>query len=331
MEAIRMEAIVACCGIAAVACSAASDSTAIEGASHEEKSAKLQDGVAAQVGGETIAVERVLVLAHAAQISREDARARLVYDALFAVEAKSRGYEVREDFLKRRRAVLVRVLIERMKAEAYVNPISDKELAEHTGLHWLDMDRPVARRTVHAVVVPSSTEDAWEWARADGVARRIGEAVRGEKDPERFKHAAEAVDGEGMKVIVQDLPPVTADGRVADLDNRPPTGRPTATFDTAFVRAVFALGDVGDHATMVRSSFGTHVIMFVAVQESRELDEGTRREMLAEEIRASRMRGKLADLLSSLHARTPPKVERSAEAMLDLVSDSLTGVAEQVP
>jgi len=314
------------CGLFATACS-----TPHEEASLEQRIETLQNGLAAKVGDETISVEQVQQLSHALQISQEEARSRLVYDALFAAEAKSKGYQNRGDITGQRRAAIARVLIDQLKREAHADPITDEEVARHTGLHWLDMDRPVARRTVHAVVLPKKPDDAAEWTKADGVARKIAEAVRGEKDAEQFKKAAEGVDDEGMKVIVQDLPPVAADGRVADLASRPPPGMPTATFDASFVKAVFSLSAVGDQASSVRSAFGTHVVMLVAVQESSLLDVEVRRAMLAEEIRATRVREKLEVMLSSLLAQTPPKVERSVGAMLDLVSESLARAPEQGP
>jgi hypothetical protein len=179
--------------------------------------------------------------------------------------------------------------------------------------------------------MPEDLDSAAQWTKADDVARRIAEAVREETDAQKFKEKAEAVDREGMKVVVQDLPPVTQDGRVADLANRTPPGRPPAKFDASFVKAVFALHAPGDQGTLVRSAFGTHVLMLVEIQEPKQIDAETRRVMLADEIRATRMREKLDVLFTSLLAQTPPKVERNVDAMLGVVSDSMLGEAGQVP
>jgi len=250
----------------------------------------------------------------------EEARERLVHDAVVTVEATSMGYMNHVDVVGQRRAVMVRALIERLRTDAYAAPISDDELARHTALRWLDMDRPEARITVHAVVIPADKEDASEWTKASHVAGKIADAVRGEADAGRFKDLAKAVDGEGMQVIVQDLAPVTDDGRVADLVNRPPWGHPTPTFDESFVRGVFALAAVGDQSPLVRSAFGVHVVLLVAIQDALWRDTETRRSMLADEIRAHRMREVLDGLLMTLRSKTPTKVDRSVEEMLKLLS-----------
>ncbi|MCL2823643.1 MAG: hypothetical protein FWD57_06600 [Polyangiaceae bacterium] len=307
-----------------VACSGSDDAGLLV------RNADLQAGLAAQVGSESISVEQVLTLSDAEQIPAEEARSRLVYDALFAAEARAFGLADRTDVVGMARAELTRTLISRMKSDAYGSPITDEELARHTALNWLDMDRPEARRTVHAVVIPNNPDDPLDWSTAGRVARRIEDAVRLESSSEQFKKAAEAVDGDGLKVVVQDLPPVTSDGRVADLANRPPVGAVVPTFDLSFARAVFELGEVGDKKGGVRSQFGIHVVMLVSVQESRVVDGETRLGMLSAEIRAARMRGSLDGLLSTLVTRTPPKVERSVDAMLDLVSGGMSGDSGQV-
>ncbi len=309
-----------------VACSTPRDSAA-----RREQVAVLQGGAAAKVGDEIVSVAQVRELAKATGIAPEEARSRLVYDALMAAGARAEGYDRRDDVVGQRRAVLARALIDQMKRETNALPISDEEVAKHTEIHWLDLDRPVARRTVHAVVMPKSSDDAAEWTKADEVAARIAEAVRGEKDAAEFKKKAEGVDASGMKVVVQDLPPVTEDGRVADLAQRPPPGQPPSTFDPAFVKTVFALGAVGDQSRPSRSSFGTHVILLVGIQEPSKLDLEKRREKLAEEIRATRMRERLEGLLSTLRTRTPPVVERNAEAMMLLVLDEPSGAAGRGP
>jgi parvulin-like peptidyl-prolyl isomerase len=101
------------------------------------------------------------------------------------------------------------------------------------------------------------------------------------------------------------------------------------TFDDSFVRGVFALAAVGDKSPLVRTRFGVHVILMVATQEARQLDAETRRSLLADEIRAARIREALDGLLESLRSKTSIKVERSADDMLHLVSDGFFGSARQ--
>jgi peptidyl-prolyl cis-trans isomerase C len=308
--------------VALVLClSMASCSTAAERREQREQEGKLQEGVAAQVGGEIVSIAQVRELSQASGVSPEEARARLVYDALMAAGAKDAGYERQDRVVVQRRSELARALIDRMKQEAQQGPLTDEEVAKYTQVHWLDMDRPVARRTTHVVVMPKDVENDVERGKADELAGRIAQAVRGETDPEAFKKKAEAVDAGGMKVLAQHLPPVAEDRRVADLSSRPPPGHPPQTFDEAFVKATFSLSAVGDQTPPFRSPFGTHVVLLVEVQAELRLPEHKRRKMLDAEIRAGRVREQMESLVASLRERTPPVVERNAEAMLQLVSE----------
>lgn len=305
-----------------VAClSATSCSAATERGEQKLREGNLQEGVVAQVGDEIVSIAQVRELCRATGVSPEEARARLVYDALMAAGAKAAGHDRQVRVIVQRRSELARALIDRLKQQAQQEPLTDEEVAKYTQDHWLDMDRPVARKTTHVVVMPQDVEDEDQRARADALAGRIAQAVRGETDPEMFKKKAEAVDSGGMKVLVQHLPPVTQDRRVADLSNRPPPGHPPQTFDEAFVKATFGLNGVGDQTPPFRSPFGTHVVLLVAVQPELRLSEQKRRTLLDAEIRAGRVRERLESLVATLREQTPPVVERNAEAMLQLVSE----------
>lgn len=286
-----------------------------------EQRGTLKQGEAARVGDEVVTVEQVGALSKAAKISPEDARSKLVFDALMAVGARDRGYDRHDDVTTRRRAVLARALLEKMKRDADARPISDDEVRELSEVHWLDLDRPVARRTAHAVVMPKDPKNQTELAKADEIANHIAEAVRSATDAKTFKEKAEAVDAEGMKVVVQDLPPVAEDGRVVDLDDRPPPGMQGQTFAVEYARAVFAIPKVGGMTKPFRSPFGTHVALLVSIQPELRVPLDQRRKMLAEEIRTSRVKKELDALKKALSEKNPPNVERNANTLLQLISE----------
>lgn len=299
--------------------------TASESAAHRERVSTLDRGVAAQLDDQIITMDEVRELSKARNLPVAQARAHLVFDALLATAAHERGLDRTPALLVQRRAVLARALIDQMKQESKAHAITDEEVAKHTQMHWLDLDRPVARRSTHAVVMPKDPDNEADWKAVDRVAARIADAVRGEKDAEAFKKKAEAVDKEGLEVVIQDLPPVTEDGRVADLTQRLAPGQPPATFDSTFVKILFRLDAVGDQSTPSRSPFGSHVILWVATQEASQLPWERRKEMLTEEILATRMREQLEALLSSLRAQSPVSVERNAETVMLLLPDDFVG------
>lgn len=300
-------------------CSSASDEK-----QRQEVKAQLQEGMAAKVDEEVVTIAQVRELSLAAKVHPEEARSRLIYDALMAAGAKEAGYDQLEKVRIQQRSELARALLEKVKVQAQKAPVTKEEVAKYTEKHWLDMDRPVARKTTHAVVMVKDPEDETQRKKADAIAKEIAEAVRGEKDPEQFKKKAETIDGQGLEVLAQHLPPVAEDGRVADLTNRPPPGYPPSTFDKSFVKAAFSLANVGEQSPPFRSPFGTHVLLLVEVQPEAKLPFEKRRTMLDEEIRADRVRKSVDEIVSSLRQNTKPVVERNAEAVLQLLSEDWT-------
>ncbi|PIE05600.1 MAG: hypothetical protein CSA75_03890, partial [Sorangium cellulosum] len=268
-----------------------------------EKRSRLRQGIVATVGSIDVTSVQVASMVRASDLSPEQARSRLEYDALMAAGAVARGYEKHDSVVVRRRSVLARTLLNKMMDEAKAEPISDEEVTEYTQLHWLDIDRPVARRTTHAVVMPKDKGKSVPQAKLDAVATEIATAVRATSDPAQFKRKAEAVDHEGVEVLIQDLAPVTSDGRVADLVNRPMPGQPTINYDRAFTEAVFRIADVGMQSTLVRSKFGTHVILLTEIQAGNQMSFAERKKALTPEIWTGRVHRHLKALLETLRSQ----------------------------
>lgn len=278
----------------------------------------LEMGVAARVGSEVVTVSQVRAMVEATGVAPEEARRRLTYDTLMAHGAKSLGYADRADVVTQRRAALARALQEQLRREAEAQPIADEEVNMFTQRHWLDFDRPVARRTTHAVVMPADPQDPTQMAKAEEVATRIAQAVRGESDPKEFRRKAEAVEAGEMKVLVQDLGPVTEDGRVADLASRPPPGVPPQRYDEKFAEGVFAIAGVGGQSKPVRTKFGYHVILLVEIQPEKRVSFERRRDALTSEIQMTRLHTKLDTLIARLREQAEPSISRNANAIMQL-------------
>jgi hypothetical protein len=285
-----------------------------------EQKASLVEGSVARVGEEPIAGTSVAAIASAQGISIEVARSRAIFDALMAAGARREGYESRPEVRAATRAVLARALVTAIKRQAAERPIGDEEIDRLTELHWLDMDRPVAHRTVHAVVRVPEGADADAWRSAGELARRIAEAVRGAPDAATFIARASEQPSYGLEVTVEELSPVTAQGWVADLVKRPPAGAPTQAYDPQYVDVAFKLQRAGDQSPPVRTRFGWHVVMLTEVQPELRVGYEQRKQLLRDEIMASRAKQVLDPLLGGLRARHRPRLERNAESALALVA-----------
>jgi hypothetical protein len=218
------------------------------------------------------------------------------------------------------RGVLAEALLNQIKLQARGTPATPEEVERVTNEHWLDLDRPEAHRTVHAVVRVTQSDGAPKVKAAWEVARHVAAAVKDTKDPNRFLDAANQVPRDGFEVVAEMLGPVTADGRVADLEHRPEPGKPPDTFAPEFVAAVWRLKAVGDQLGPVQSSFGWHVIMLTEIQPAQQYPAEERARLLWEEIVARRAREVLDRELKQLQGRTPVSVERNAETLMQLVA-----------
>ncbi|XXX80574.1 peptidylprolyl isomerase [Sorangium sp. So ce134] len=287
--------------------------------------------MAARVGALDISVDSVARIAAAQSVSPAQARDAAIRDALLAAEARSRGLEHDAEVQRDISAVLARRLLHRLREEAEnAGPVTDDELRVATERHWLDLDRPEGYRTVHAVVRLSA--DAGEATRdkARALADAIRTAVLSSRDVARssepprasgarqspsdpaadaFISAAKGVPADGLEVVAQALPPVTAAGRV--LSSEP------QHFDVDFSRAAASLSARGDLSAPVASSFGVHVIMLLERIPAQVVPVEERRDLVRDEVMTDRARAAQARLLEVL--RREPRIVGGVDALLELV------------
>jgi hypothetical protein len=258
------------------------------------ESGPLPDGIAARVADDDIPSALVAEVALRQNVSRREARDRLIGDALFAAEARSRfkgtGYVETAE-----RSALARAVLDAMKAEARAaGAPTDAEVDALVKERWYEFDRPPLVRTTHAVVVVKNPADE---GKARRVAERIREAVTGATKVEDFSMRARRVAGDGLEVRVENLDPVASDGRT--LPGRP--GAPNVTLDPAYSSAAHALGAVGDQSPIVKSAFGFHLILLTEKIDELRYTRDQSRRMLEHEIfdrRAARMHAALLEQAS---------------------------------
>ena len=270
-----------------------------------QSAATLSDGVVAVVGDQQIATATVERIVRAQSVSPESARDAAVRDALWAAAARANlsGFGI---VASAERSILARALLEQFKQQAWAKPVTDAEVQEMTARRWADLDRPASARTTHAVARVEKPAD-------DGPARTVAERIAREvadiTDPDEFIKRAKAVPAGAVKVVAERLPPVTADGRVVQL-NAPP-GAPTSTFDPAYARAANALQAVGDKSPVTKTEFGYHVILLEERLEAHRVPPQRRRQLLTDEIMDNRARRLEEQVLEQARSSHPVEVRRS--------------------
>lgn len=278
----------------------------------------LPAGVAARAGDEEVRSESVARIAAAQRIPLDAARDRAIVDALFA--AYARADPARADRVSAaERSVLARVVLERTRDEARTKgPATDEEVRALTEERWPELDRPASVRAAHAVVlVKNPAEDA----PARALAATLAAAVQGAKATTDFLERAQTIkDPSGrLEVRAEELPPVTADGRLWDPAERPP--KPLAgSLDLAFTHAAHTLRVAGDETPVVKTPFGYHVIYLVERYPAVQVPLEERRSRLESDVFTRRAKHELDALTARLRSQTAVVTERAADALTGLVA-----------
>jgi len=277
-------------------------------------SGPLPAGLAARAGSEEIRLSSVARIARAQGITPAQARERAVADALFAAAVRQNPNDAPR-VTDAERSALARAVLDGIRDEVVAQgPPADDEIQKATDQRWPELDRPPSFRTTHAVVLVKKPADD---APARELVREIARAVSGAKDSDDFIARAQAVPKQGLEVTAQRLPPVTADGRIWDPDERPP--KPMGSLDLDFTRSAVALGSPGDQSPVVKSAFGYHVIRLDERYPELRKSLEERRAVLTPELQSRRAKRELDALMTRLRAQTAVATERAAEALTALV------------
>jgi hypothetical protein len=294
-------------------------------------SGELGPSVVARVGAEDISAFTVGRVAFAQRIPIGAARDLALRDALLAQGAVERSLGEREGARAAARAVLARRLLRGVLAEASQAALTDEEVLAARKRRWLDVDRPEGARVVHAVV--RIAEGALEPEKASAMARAaairaavlplsdeagaypspgatpVGKPGPAAVDPlsEAFRRAmapfVSGVDADAgvagargaSGVVVEDLPPVAADGRLLI-----PTGE---GLDADFARGASALTRRGEVSPVVLTRYGVHVMLLLERTPKSELAGEALRAAVRDDVVASRARVAEDQLLAGLRRR----------------------------
>jgi len=265
----------------------------------------------ATVGERTIGRALVERVAAEQGLSPKQALDALVRDALLA-SAYSRSPGHLHAVRAARRSALAREMLQELRREAEAQgPPTDAEVQERTAKQWVDLDRPEATVTQHALVRVTSSEQE---GAALAVAKAIRNAVASASSADDFDRLARAVPSGGLEVILERLPAVTADGRVVKLDD---LSRGPSALEAAYASAAASLTGAGAVSEPVRSSYGFHVIRAIERLAAVHVPLEQRRKMLSAVVLADRARVANRKLLEAARAKTAPVIDRSFEQLTD--------------
>ena len=274
--------------------------------------AALGGEVAARVGTDVIPVSLVTKVASVQRITAQEALRRLVDDAVTANAARARGLDRQLPASWRLTAARGRFTADRLLADAKLaGPPNDEELAQFTARYWREVDRPPAIRVVHVVAMhpkPTKQPDPAAEARARAFAEQAREAVLSAKNGDEFQKIAKALPHPDVEVVVEPLTAFTRDGRSSEGKE--------GGIDEAFVKASYALEDIGSTSPVVESKFGWHVIRLEERVPEQRMPVEARRLAFTDETYTLRAGAATAARLAALKATTPIEVAPSAELLM---------------
>lgn len=251
---------------------------------------------------------------HKGSASASEFSNRWVRDTLIS-EGVRKGLLTTVRLQQANRSVLSRRLLEQLYARALASgPPTDSELDNISKEKWFLVDRPAAAQVSHLVV---RTSDSIPDGKAYQLAQTLAARVRGIVDSTAFIQAAKSANSDGLEVIAEPLPPMTADGRGLKLDRE---GRPIAEgpkFDETFARAANNLEVVGAHSGVVRTPFGYHVLMLERRLPAYRMPIEEQRSAYAAEIAIRRARQESEQCIESAKARLPVTVEPGFQEILE--------------
>jgi hypothetical protein len=213
------------------------------------------------------------------------------------------------------RAVLARGLLESIykKARELGEP-TEHELQELSSERWTEFDRPAAAQTTHFVV---RTKEGQSTTSAGLLARRLAVAVHGCKTSEEFKSIVGAFPKEnGLEVVVESLPPVTADGRSLQLNSEEQVLGAGPSFDQKFAQVANSLTREGEQSEIVHTRFGFHVIRLDRKIPPQQASIEIRREKLTDDVYLRRSRQETDRCIQDSRQRLRIKIETSFQEVV---------------
>ena len=265
-------------------------------------------GIVARAGGVAISGTEVARVMRAQDVRSREALELALRDALFAREARERLDPLVLDQIGR--STLARAVVESLWGKVRSTPPTEAEVGRWTQRKWTELDRPPAARTIHAVALVGKTAAPEQDSRARAVAGRIAAAVRSATTAAEFKDLAQAVAHEGVKVRVEKLDAVTADGRVVS------PSWPPQRYDPDFARAANELHSPGDISPVLKTRFGYHVIFLIERLAEKRVPYPKRLEAVREDVYRERGDKALKQLIEERNRAAGVEIRSSAEELM---------------
>jgi parvulin-like peptidyl-prolyl isomerase len=270
----------------------------------------LPAGAIARAGSELVSPSTISRIAAAQGVAARAALELAVSDALFAHAARAELGPASARSIER--AAAARALLQQMYAEAAKSgPPSSAELAKIVQERWVELNRPDAVRTTHAVVM---NDKPARDAAAHAVADKLAAALANVQSESELIRVASAFPGEGFEIRAEALPFVTADGRVLERRDATFVSKPGA-FDVDFAKAANAIAEPGQLTAAVKSAFGYHVIRLEERALGSVVPEAELPSLVEEEVRQRRAKRARRELIERLRAASTIQVERAAEQL----------------
>jgi len=265
---------------------------------------------------ESIPLSVVASVAAHDKIPPAEAVKRLVDDAVAAVVAREKGVDREAPARWRLVSARARIAADRIRAEAKAGgPPTDDEVKELTLKYWREVDRPASVRTEHVVVLnakhtkgkPQPNHDD----RAKALAAKLHDALVPVKS-EDFVEKAQAFEKDAdLDVVAEPIPPVTTEGFSLDAPGK---------WDLDYVKAAFALKEVGDTSAVIESAFGWHVIRLLEKLPEQRMTFEDRRVAFTKEVITLRGKKAVEARLAPLRAANPVAIVPSAEQLMRSVT-----------
>jgi peptidyl-prolyl cis-trans isomerase C len=196
-----------------------------------------------------------------------------------------------------------------------MGPPTQAELEAIVKDRWIEIDRPDAARTTHAVVV---NQDPARDAAARALAEKLAASLRDVPSGSDLIARARQFPSEGFDVRAENLPFVTTDGRTFDRRGERFVDA-HQDFDLAFARAANELERPGQLSSVVKSKYGYHVIRLEERAPGSVVPKAELPTLLGPEVFAARAKRARADLLEPLRQASSVQILRAADELTSKV------------
>jgi hypothetical protein len=273
-------------------------------------SSSLPAGVVARVEGESISGSAVAQIAERQGLQPRAALTPALSDALFA--AAARASLPPSMIASVERAAAARAVLERMGSESVaVGPPTEAEVAELVRERWVELDRPDAARTTHAVVMNT---DPNRDGSAQALAEKLASVVKATSSAEEFVTLVKSVPAEGFEVRAENLPAITTEGRGFERTEKGFVAAFTS-FDRDFARAANRLQQPGELSPVVKTRFGYHVIRLTERIPGSVVPKAELAALLRPEVETRRAARLRRELLDKLRAASAIQLDRAVEEL----------------